>query len=153
MSVVKLWLANTLNRAITLHFGNEGLPGRTFVEMLFQLRTAPKLQRRPDFAFVSYERWPKDHDMPSTAAWHVAPDLVVEVVSPNDSAVEVMEKINQYFQAGIEEVWVLYPRTRNAFIFQSTTKVTALDAAGILEGGRILPGFTLPLADLIPGSA
>ena len=52
--------------------------------MLFDL-TPVQRQRRPDVAFVSYNRWPRQRRVPRTEAWEVVPNLVVEVVSPTDS--------------------------------------------------------------------
>lgn len=151
--VLESVVASLLSQAIILHFANNGTLGRVVVQMLFQLNAAPILQRRPDLAFMSHERWPKDRAIPRLAAWPFAPDLAVEVVGPNDLAIDLMEKTNQYFQAGVRQVWLLYPRNRNATIYESTTSVTALDASGTLEGGKILPGFNLSLADLFLESA
>ena len=56
---------------------------------LFRLRSEPNLQRRPDAAFVSFDRWPKAWRIPQANAWDVVPDLAVEVVSPTNLAEEI----------------------------------------------------------------
>ena len=67
--------------------------GQVDVEMLYLLDAPKNLQRRPDVAFVSFERWPRDRPIPGTNALEVVPDLAIEVVSPTNSANEVMEKL------------------------------------------------------------
>src|SRR4051812_32781702 len=51
--------------------------GNVESEMLFQLESDPRLERRPDVAFVCYERWPRERRITRTAAWEVVPDLAV----------------------------------------------------------------------------
>ena len=63
--------------------------GQAVVEVLFRLRSHPNLQRRPDLAFVSFDRWPGASGRPRSNAWEVVPDLVVEVVSPTNLAEEI----------------------------------------------------------------
>lgn len=153
MGSSEVWIANALNRSLLLHFAGVGLPGRTAVELLFRISTAPNHQRRPDLAFISYERWPKDRPVPRTAAWKVVPDLTVEVVSPGDLAVEVLEKRLDYFRAGVRRVWELFPAQGYAYLYESPTGVKVLDASGTLEDGDLLPSFRLRLADLFNETA
>ena len=83
-------------------------------------------------------------------AWEVAPDLAVEVVSPTDRAEDVMEKVTEYFQAGVELVWIIYPRLQLVYVYESLVKVRGLNAADTLDGGNVLPGFHIPVATLFP---
>jgi Uma2 family endonuclease len=153
MGVFESVFATVLSEAIGVFFANSGRLGRTAVETLFRIRTDPDLQRRPDLAFVSYDRWPRDRPIPKTAAWEVVPDLAVEVVSPNDLAVEVLERLDDYFAAGVRQVWVVYPRHQRFFVHDGPKRVTILDASDMLDGGEILPGFRLRLAELFEGMA
>src|ERR1700709_1460727 len=84
--------------------------GEACIEVLFKLPLAKDRNRKPDVAFVSYARWPKYQPFPATNAWAVLPDICVEVVSPNDLADEIETKINEYFEAGVRLVWIVYPR-------------------------------------------
>ena len=59
--------------------------------------------RKPDVAFVSYQKWAKDRPTPEVNAWAVVPDLIVEVISPSDKAFDVMEKVHEYFAGGVRE--------------------------------------------------
>ncbi len=122
--------------------------GRVDAEMLYLIDPAGNLQRRPDLAFVSYARWPEDTPVPRTAAWNVVPDLAVEVVSPSNTYAEVIEKLDEYFRAGVRSVWIVYPPGRRVSVYQHPKSVTLLDASDELDGGEVLPGFRLRLSDL-----
>ena len=148
MSAFETMHANLILRTITLFFAQDGPPGQAVLEMLFRLDPESRRMRRPDLAFVSYERWPRDRDLPFTEAWNVVPDLAVEVISPNELAIEVLEKIDDYFRAGVRQVWVIYPRHSRVFVHNGPKSITVLDAADVLDGGDVLPGFQLRLAEL-----
>jgi Uma2 family endonuclease len=124
--------------------------GEFFGEILFQLPLAGRTRnRRPDVAFVSYERWPKERaDHPTENAWPVVPELMVEVVSPTDLADELLEKVLEYFEAGAKAVWAISPVARYALVYDAPKQVRGLTAEDALDGGAVLPGFTLPLAAL-----
>jgi Uma2 family endonuclease len=130
----------------------EGL-GRVDVEMLYRLDDVGDLERRPDVAFVSYRRWPRNRPVPEDAAWDVVPDLAVEVVSPTDRAEAGLDKIREYFEAGVRVVWAIFPRLRVVHVFDSFTQVRVLTRADDLDGGALLPGFRLPLATLFEDEA
>ncbi len=86
--------------------------GEAVVEVLFRLPLTrdSSRNRRPDAAFVSSQRWPSDRPQPiGDNAWDVVPDLAVEVISPTDSAEDLLEKVKEYFQAGVHLVWLVYP--------------------------------------------
>jgi Uma2 family endonuclease len=77
--------------------------------MLFRIDPARGLERRPDLAFISHERWPLERRAPMAAAWEVVPDLAVEVVSPTNTANDVQDKVRDYCRAGVRLLWVVYP--------------------------------------------
>jgi Uma2 family endonuclease len=122
--------------------------GRVVGEMLFRLDAAKVLDRRPDVAFVSYKSWPKSRRVPSTAAWEVIPELAVEIVSPTNGAEDVVEKNIEYFNAGVRLVWVIFPEMQQAYVYTSPTAIRVVDRTGELDGGEVVPGFRLPLAEL-----
>jgi Uma2 family endonuclease len=140
-------LANRLVRSIIL-FDPTGALGEPTVEMLFILSHSPRLRRRPDVAFVSKERWPDDRQTGREAAWDVIPDLAVEITSPTDLIDDLMDKIDEYFAAGVRLVWVIYPKQRKVYAYQSPTNVKILGDGDELEGGAVLPGFRIPLTPL-----
>jgi Uma2 family endonuclease len=154
MSVRSSLIAFELARKIA-NFAEERDLGRAVVEALFHLPLARDRSRRPDAAFVSYQRWAKGRAIPpdEDAAWEVVPELAVEVVSPSDRAEELMTKVTEYFEAGVSQVWVLYPRQQFVVVFESLTRIRGLTGAEELDGGEVLPGFRLALATLFPQPA
>ena len=109
--------------------------------------------RRPDVAFVSYERWALDQDLTAGNGWEVVPNLAVEVISPTDMAVEVMGKVYEYLEAGVVEVWLIYPELRRVHRFGPGGEITCVGPEGVLDGGTVLPGWQLPLIDLFRNKA
>jgi len=140
-------LAARLARLVSNHGVEKGL-GEAYPEILFKLPLPKDRNRKPDLAFVPYSQWPRDRPLPSTNAWDVLPDLCVEVVSPNDMADEIETKINEYFEAGVRLVWVVYPRQERFYVYDSPSRVRRLTRADTLDGGVVLPDFQLPLAEL-----
>ncbi|HWE37533.1 MAG TPA: Uma2 family endonuclease [Isosphaeraceae bacterium] len=122
--------------------------GKVVVEVLFLIDPARNRQRRPDLAFVSARRWPSRRPAPDDAAWEVVPDLCVEVVSPTDRAEELLGKVREYFEAGAEAVWVVYPKERVVHILEGFDRIRVLRRADTIDGGALLPGFRLPLSSL-----
>jgi Uma2 family endonuclease len=122
--------------------------GRPATETLFLIDRANRLQRRPDVAFISYQRWARNRPIPRTNAWEVVPDLMVEVISPTDLAVEVVAKVREYFQAGAQLVWVVFPAEQLVYVHSSPVRIQVLTREEELDGGSVVPGFRLPVAAL-----
>jgi Uma2 family endonuclease len=122
--------------------------GLAVIELLCQLMSN-RPQRRPDIVFVTSDQWQKQpipgDDPPSFTG---APNLAVEVVSPTNTAQEIEDNLQDYFQAGVELVWVVYPRHRRIYVYESRIKVSVLQETDELDGGTVLPGFRLKIADL-----
>jgi Uma2 family endonuclease len=152
MGVFAVWTAFRLARFLA-NFAEENL-GRAITEALFHLPAPIKRDRRPDVAFVSYERWAKDRPIPPTDnAWDVVPNLAIEVVSPTDSVEELEQKIAEYFRAGVQRVWVVHPTRSKVHVYQSPTQITVLLQNDVLDGGTVVPGFKLALAELFTAAA
>jgi Uma2 family endonuclease len=107
---------------------------------------APDTVLAPDFAFIQAERAASARVERGFVP--VAPDLVVEVVSPGDTASEVQEKATLWMEAGVRLVWVVHPRQRQVVAYRTLKDVRVLTAADSLDGGDVLPGFTCLMADL-----
>lgn len=145
--------SQVLGSRLARHLSNFGIAqniGEAYIEVLFKLPLKKDRNRKPDVAFVSYSRWPKHQPMPDTNAWDVLPEICVEVVSPNDMADEVEAKVEEYFQAGVSLVWVVYPRQERFYVYESASRVRRLTRDDALDGGTVAPGFALPLAELFP---
>jgi Uma2 family endonuclease len=140
-------LASELHAFVHQCAKSKGL-GRAVMEVLFLLSASAGLRRRPDVAFVSYERWPRRRRVPRQEAWDVVPELAVEVVSATNTAEEILAKVREYFQAGSKRVWVVYPAEEQVYVYQSPTQNRILARGDDLDGEDILPGFRLPLAEL-----
>ncbi len=108
----------------------------------------PDLVRKPDISFTRHGKLP--HDRPVKGWQRQAPDLVVEVVSPHDEIEPFEQKLQDYREAGIPLIWVVIPSVRRAQVLTANGRVD-IAADGALDGAGVLPGFTLPLAELFAG--
>lgn len=141
-------IAARINR-LTGRFDPQEEHGHAVIENLFLLDAASNLQRRPDFAFVSRQRWP---DLPpDTNAWNVVPDWMVEIISPTKMADEVDEYF--YFHAGTRLVWVIYPHTQRVYAYQSPTEVIIFKPADELTAAPVWPTFCIQVRALFEGIA
>jgi Uma2 family endonuclease len=112
----------------------------------FTLFREPDTVRAPDIAFVHRDRLP---DPRSRGFVDLAPDLVVEVLSPDDRPGETLAKVGDWLQAGTRLVWVIDPERRTARIHRADGSVTSVTEAGELSGEEVLPGFACPLSSLL----
>ena len=99
--------------------------------------------RRPDASYVVDGRI---EDITAGVGWF-APDLAVEVVSPNDSAYDVADKVADYRRAGVRMIWVVWPSTREVEVIEGGRREW-LSESDTITGSDILPGFELPVAKL-----
>ena len=104
------------------------------------LERDPDTVREPDIAFTSAAKIPLDTRI--TGYTEVAPDLVVEVVSPSDGRREVHDKARMWLSHGVRLVWVVYPETRTVDVHRDDAAVSTLAADDFLDGLDVLPGFT-----------
>ena len=79
----------------------------------------------------------------------LAPDLAVEVLSEGNTKPEMSRKIREYFDAGVRLVWLIDPRKCTARIFSTVEKSSLVRADQALDGSAVLPGFVVPLSDLL----
>ena len=112
----------------------------------FRLATDPDTVRAPDVAFVSRERIEAVGEV--EGYWPGAPDLAFEVLSPNDSHVEVEEKVFDWLEAGTKMVLAVNPRRRSVTLYRSQSDITILTGTDVLDGGDVVPGFQLTLREI-----
>jgi Uma2 family endonuclease len=105
----------------------------------------PDTVRGADVAFISNERLAQ---VQSQSYLDVAPELIVEVLSPDDSWSEVNEKLEEYFAIGVQVVWAADPRRQQVHVYRSLTEIERLAAGDTLSGGEVLPGFSVPVSEL-----
>lgn len=124
--------------------------GQSHPHMLYDLRLPARVYRRPSFGFVSVARWPATKPVPATEAWDVVPDLVAEVTGPDDGAEELLAKVRQYQAAGVRIVWVVYSGVGEVHAFTGPRGLRTFTTADTLDGGDVLPGFAVPVSELVP---
>ena len=112
------------------------------------MRIAPGLVRIPDLSFISWDRLP-GRESPREPIPDLAPDLAVEVLSEGNTKAEMARKVREYFDAGVVLVWMIDPRKRTARVYSTVEKSSLIRADQALDGGTVLPGFVLPLSDLL----
>jgi Uma2 family endonuclease len=122
--------------------------GRVGREWIVRLQPDARRSWRPDAAFVSFERWPIERQVPDIDPWDIVPELVVEVISHTNTADDTMDRLQAYFGAGSKQVWVVYPRHGRVYVYTAETKVQILTPADELDGGDLFPGFRVPVPAL-----
>jgi Uma2 family endonuclease len=106
----------------------------------------PRLMRKPDVSFVARGRF--DNDQTPIGDILIPPDLVAEVISPNDLFEDVETKVQEYLKAGVRLVWVISPAASIVLIRRPDKSAASLAIGDALTGEDVLPGFTLPLSEL-----
>lgn len=112
----------------------------------FKLRSNPDTVRAPDVAFVSNERIPTE-GVPR-GFWEGAPDLAVEVLSPDDRMVDVLVKVRDYLDAGVLQVWIVAPQSETVTVYRSLRDVRVLCEDDVLAGADPVEGFGCSLREL-----
>jgi Uma2 family endonuclease len=112
------------------------------------MRLLKGLVRIPDVSFFCWDKLP-GRVLPSKPIPDLFPDLAVEVLSNTNTSAEMERKLREYFLAGVRLVWMIDPRQRTAQVYTGPDAPAAtLDESQALDGGHVLPGFALPLAEL-----
>lgn len=107
------------------------------------IRRNPDTVRAADILLISAERYAC---CASPSYLNVAPELAIEILSPDDRWNEVREKITDYFSVGVDRVWVFDPRQRKAFAYRSPSDVQQLERDRVLSDEELFPGLSIPLA-------
>ena len=111
------------------------------------IRLFPDLVRIPDVAYVSWSRIPGGR-VPQEPVPALVPDLAVEVLSEGNTSAEMERKLREYFAAGVRLVWLVDPDARCVAIHTAPERREVLQASAQLDGGDVLPGFSLDLRAL-----
>ena len=111
------------------------------------LRIAPGLVRIPDLSFVSWDKLP-GRMVPEKPVPDLVPDLAVEVLSEGNTPAEMRRKVREYFDAGVGLVWLIDPKKRAARVYTAPHRSVRILEGQSLDGGNVLPGFSIGLADL-----
>jgi len=138
----------TMNLTVRLgaHVESAGCGQLVAAETGFTLFRGPDTVRAPDVGFVRRERLP---DPATTGFPEMAPDLVVEVLSPDDRPGETLAKVGDWLEAGAQLAWVIDPQRRLARVYRADGTESLLAESDALDGEDVLPGFSCPLAAIL----
>src|SRR5215216_2421839 len=112
----------------------------------FMIGRNPDSVLMPDIAFVAAER------IPDEGVWDgfvpLAPDLAVEIASPSNRKGELLRKIGLFLGSGTRLAWLVRPKERTITVFKPDAPEQVLGARDAMDGGDVLPGFSLQLVEL-----
>lgn len=141
-NILASFLANAIN--------NFTLPkrmGMAINETPYQIDA--KNTRRPDVSYYEFAKFPSlevlIQDPPN---FECSPNLAIEVISPSNTVAEMDERIDYFFNTGVQLVWVIHPQSEQVYVYVSKKDCKILEVGDVLDGGKVLPGFTLPVAEL-----
>jgi len=134
-------LGNELGNFVDDHNLGEVLVG----EVGLYTRRDPDTVRGAGVIFISRERLAQ---VKSASFLDVAPELIVEIMSPDDRWINVKQKLKDYFGIGVDSVWIVDPSDKTISVYHSLTDVQILTENDTLSGEDILPGFDLSVASL-----
>ena len=101
----------------------------------------------PDLSFISWDRLP-GRKVSLKPIWDLYPDLAIEIISESNTPAEIRRKLEEYFQSGVRLAWVIDPRKRTARVHTSARRSRLVREHQSLDGGDVLTGFSVKLADL-----
>lgn len=136
-------IAGNVASALGPYVRQQGLGAMATAEASFRLSADPDTVRVPDVSFVCRERLDAIGD--TAGYWPGAPDLAVEVIAPNDRYSEVRAKVDEYLAAGTLMLVLVDPRNREVTVFRSSGSRLELSKDDVLDGGDVVPGWTLPV--------
>jgi Uma2 family endonuclease len=132
--------------ALAAHVNPMRLGRMLAAETGFTLERNPDTVRAPDVAFVRADRVP--NPIPLGFA-ELAPDLAVEVLSPEDRPGEVLSKVGAWLRAGTRLIWVVDPARRSARVYRADGSITECRGDDVLDGEDVVPGFSSPLSSFV----
>jgi Uma2 family endonuclease len=133
-----------LSSPLDNHVRAHGLGVVVAAETGFLLSRDPDTVRAPDIGFLVTER----SAGPARGYYPGAPDLAVEVLSPDDRPGYVRDKVAEWLEAGARAVWVVDPRRKAVVVHDPVQGAVTLELDGTLRGGTLLPGFEIPVRDI-----
>jgi Uma2 family endonuclease len=141
-SILAGFLIQHINNFLDLHDLGVALPPDGF------LRLTPGLVRAADVSVILWDSMPYGV-MPEETIFPLVPDLAIEVLSKGNTPKEMRRKRQEFFGHGTRLVWQIDPKSGTVEVFTSVAKSKVLRAGEILDGGEVLPGFTLAVDELM----
>ncbi len=137
-------IAGTFAWVIGAFASERGLGSILVAEPGFILRRDPDTMLSPDVAYVATDRMPPADQR--VGPWPMAPDLAVEVISPSERSRLVAAKVTAYLDGGCRLVWIVEPRRRTVTVWTPDRISGVYREGDVLDGGEVLPGFTMTVA-------
>jgi Uma2 family endonuclease len=106
-----------------------------------------ELAHLPDFVVIAIDRL---RGLAGDRPFYGAPDLAVEILSPDDRMVDVMAKVTFYLENGVRLVWVINPVGRTVLVMATPSELRILGEDDTLDGGAVVPGFSTTVRDILP---
>lgn len=142
--------SSEISLLLAIHVGqfvlNHGLGHMTTADGGYLLQDDPQTVVSPDFGFVRHARLPGG--FPRRGFCAIPPDLAAEVISPTDRRADIAQKQALYERAGVPLVWWVDPEARTVAVHRPGRPVEVLDESMTLDGGEVLPGFSIPVASI-----
>lgn len=144
-----LFIATRIAERLNAHF----YPGAGVAacEVMIYCFNGRQHGRKPDVVFVTLDRLP-NAEIPDGDLF-IAPDLVVEVLSPGNTGMEVDDKLDEYLAAGVALVWIVNPDRRTIRAYRQDGTTRSFRAGDVIESEPALPGFRLVVGDVFPAVA
>ncbi|MDX1968123.1 MAG: Uma2 family endonuclease [Planctomycetaceae bacterium] len=112
------------------------------------MKLSPGLIRIPDVSYVSNERLSKVRIVPQGPLVPLVPNFAVEVLSRGNTQKEMQDKLEDFFQAGVELVWYVDTRKESVAVYTAVDQMNLIKSPAVLDGGTVLPGFSIELKTL-----
>jgi Uma2 family endonuclease len=146
-SQLSVWVGGRLHRFVDAFVDDHALGWTWPADLGYEcFPDRPNTVRKPDLSFVRMERMPEGPT--SEGYMHIAPDLVAEVVSPNDLWREVQAKLHEYLALGVRLVWVIDPEARTMYLHRQDGTVSRLREGDEISGEDVIPGFRCEAASI-----
>jgi len=142
-------IAMNVGVALSQHVRSRGLGAVLAGGCGFILARNPDTVRTSDISFISKERIAAGGIGIPEGFVPYAPDIAVEIVSHDESQVEIQERIEQWLQAGAAIVWVVNPRGRTVTVHRSGRDPRILRENDVLDGEDVCPGFSVRVAEFL----
>ena len=146
MGLPESFIATFLSHAIYSYLNDHPLGKIAGPDGTWQIE--PGLVRLPDIAFISWDRLP-GRKVPREAVPQLTPDLVIEVLSVGNTKGEMERKRREYFRAGVRLIWIVDRFANSVTEYTSVNERRILGPDDFLDGGDILPDFTLSVRELL----
>ena len=144
------FFANVLASFLATSINSFALPkrlGMAVAETTYQREA--KNSRRPDVSYFELAKFPSlEVLLQDPPVIECEPNLAIEVVSPSNTIAEMDARIAHFFKTGVLLVWVVHPQSKQVCVYRSTKDCDILEIGDILDGGIVLPGYSLPLNEL-----